>query len=425
MKKIFFIMAFLLPMLSYGQDAETLRKANAGDVKAQYEMYRFYSEGIETDEPLNDEARSWLIKSAENGHASAQWRLKMCYENGFNGFVPDNDQYVYWLTKLAKNGSVEEYDKFDISNAQHDLAELYKKGEKGLPKSIPDYLKWMKKAVYNGSHPAALDLGYYYKWIDKQEAVYWLKKCMDMVWAKYQEEDEPAAEELRELGVYYHPGDNVANNSNSHAHAGSTGSSTTTSSAERQPKATGTYTISSQGQSIISGNYTEAAGPDLEVTIEFYDDGITVGGIWCEYAGTSSTGKKIYNDPMSFGGSSSKYYVDGNYNVLKQTSFSSPFGSDIFNYSVVKGRVIIPKAAPYRGLDANNGGYSSGSSHSEGTHQIKTHQKDCHLCHGSGKCNTCNGTHRYLNPLTNKYITCPNCKPNGACSACGGTGKQN
>lgn len=45
----------------------------------------------------------------------------------------------------------------------------------------------------------------------------------------------------------------------------------------------------------------------------------------------------------------------------------------------------------------------------------------CKLCHGMKSCWTCNGSRRYLNPLTNEYITCPNCT-NGLCSACGGTG---
>ena len=65
-------------------------------------------------------------------------------------------------------------------------------------------------------------------------------------------------------------------------------------------------------------------------------------------------------------------------------------------------------------------GSSSGSSNS----QSRVYRKDCHLCLGSGKCRTCNGSHSYINPLTNKYVTCPNCKPNGACSLCGGSGKK-
>lgn len=56
---------------------------------------------------------------------------------------------------------------------------------------------------------------------------------------------------------------------------------------------------------------------------------------------------------------------------------------------------------------------------------VQPHQvtKDCNLCHGSGKCNTCNGKHWYYG-IGGTTITCPNCPPNGACSSCGGSGKK-
>lgn len=194
----------------------------------------------------------------------------------------------------------------------------------------------------------------------------------------------------------------------------------------RQPIATGTYTISQQGQSVTSGGYTGVAGPDMVVTIEFFDDGISVGGLWCKYAGESN-GRKKYNDPMSFGGSSIAYYVDSNYNVQKQSTFSSAYGTDWFNYKIVKGNVSIPKNQPYNGGGYSNDSYSPSGSSSNGSSNSgssNTYEASCTHCHGSGKCNTCNGTHRYLNPLTNKYVICPNCKPDGACSYCGGTGKK-
>lgn len=59
----------------------------------------------------------------------------------------------------------------------------------------------------------------------------------------------------------------------------------------------------------------------------------------------------------------------------------------------------------------SNGRYNGNSSSSK-----------CYLCYGSGKCNTCYGSHKYINPLTGKYVTCPNCKKDGLCSHCHGSG---
>ncbi len=68
-------------------------------------------------------------------------------------------------------------------------------------------------------------------------------------------------------------------------------------------------------------------------------------------------------------------------------------------------------------------GNSSSATSSSNNSSSVTKTKSCPLCHGSGKCDTCNGTHRYLNGLTGNYLECPNCKPDGKCSYCNGTGK--
>lgn len=52
-------------------------------------------------------------------------------------------------------------------------------------------------------------------------------------------------------------------------------------------------------------------------------------------------------------------------------------------------------------------------------------EKDCHLCHGSGTCQTCNGKGWYYNQFGTGKVTCPNCCPShtGKCGKCCGTGK--
>lgn len=59
-----------------------------------------------------------------------------------------------------------------------------------------------------------------------------------------------------------------------------------------------------------------------------------------------------------------------------------------------------------------------------GTNPIQPHQvtKSCPLCHGSGKCPTCNGTHRMNYEFGSGTLECPNCEHDGKCRSCGGTG---
>jgi hypothetical protein len=68
---------------------------------------------------------------------------------------------------------------------------------------------------------------------------------------------------------------------------------------------------------------------------------------------------------------------------------------------------------------------NSSSSSSNNSHQTKTPHttyKDCHICHGSGVCSTCNGKGWYSNPYGTGTVTCTLCNK-GKCRTCNGTGK--
>lgn len=209
MKQIIcFLLLLCCSIAAMGKDPDPalLRKAQAGDAKAQYGLACFYLPNSKT---VSAEGIKWLTKAAENGNAMAQWKLQCTYKNGWHGLAKNDDKYVYWLTKLANNNDLAKY-KFYIADGQYDLGELYEKGEHGLEKNISEYLKWAKKAVGNDSSSAAFSLGLYYKDLgDKQEAIYWFKKTMDIWWQKRHEEHDLAFDELRELGVTYHPAGNV------------------------------------------------------------------------------------------------------------------------------------------------------------------------------------------------------------------------
>ena len=178
-KQILLLIAIIVSLTSYGQDAELIAKAEAGDAQSQY----------------------WLAFD---------------YKTGTSGFPKDDSKYVYWLTKAAEGGH---------PYAQHDLGNCYKYGEYGLPKDVERFLKWMKKSAYNNWSPACFSLGLYYKDKNKQEAIYWFKKDADIFFKEFGKESENTAEALHELGVYYNPGEK-----NSYASSSSSGASSSRSS---------------------------------------------------------------------------------------------------------------------------------------------------------------------------------------------------
>ena len=192
MNRLFILLfAICFSASSYGQNAATLRKAEAGDAESQY-------------------------------------RIALTYLYGWNGAPKDDEKYVYWLKKAANGG---------VADAQYDLGRLYHKGEYGVPKDESLYIKWVKKAAFNGYNPACYSLGKHYKDEDKQEAIYWFKKGMDVYWKEYGEEDEYCAKRLRELGVYYHPGDkSTYSTSSNSSHSTNPSSNSSNSSSGHQQR---------------------------------------------------------------------------------------------------------------------------------------------------------------------------------------------
>lgn len=178
-QQILLLIAIIVSLTSYGQNAELIAKAEAGNTRSQY-------------------------------------RLALQYENGWDGFPKDDSKYVYWLTKAAEGGH---------PRAQYELGDCYRSGKHGIPKDDESYLKWMKKSAYNNYSPACFALGLYYEDKNKQEAIYWLKKAADIYFKEYGEEDEYSAEALHKLGVYYNPGEK-----NSYASSSSNGASSSHSS---------------------------------------------------------------------------------------------------------------------------------------------------------------------------------------------------
>lgn len=78
----------------------------------------------------------------------------------------------------------------------------------------------------------------------------------------------------------------------------------------------------------------------------------------------------------------------------------------------------------------SSGNYSSSSSEgssSSSSYSGSGYSRDCGVCLGTGKCNTCNGRGYYdVIGLGSGRHLCPNCASNhnGVCASCNGTGKR-
>ena len=82
--------------------AELVKKAEAGDAKAQFRLAECYEDGNGVTQDYK-EAVKWYAKSAEQGDAMAQCQLGGCYYNGI-GVDKDEKEAVKWYTKSAEQG---------------------------------------------------------------------------------------------------------------------------------------------------------------------------------------------------------------------------------------------------------------------------------------------------------------------------------
>lgn len=132
----------------------------------------------------------------------------------------------------------------------------------------------------------------------------------------------------------------------------------------------------------------------------------------CNLGSSYSTGYGWGNNySPSYSSESSSTSSSSSLSATRPSSSSASVSSQ-FDWSTAP-TYVAPSASTYSGT--SSGSSSTPSSTSSG------YQKTCHLCHGLKKCSTCNGNRSYINPLTNKYVSCPNCS-NGLCSHCHGTG---
>jgi tetratricopeptide (TPR) repeat protein len=180
--------------------AELVKKAEAGDAVAQFDLGLCYSEGLVVAKDKK-EALKWITKSAEQGYSFAQSDLGVRYLLGL-GVAKDEKEALKWYKKVAEQEATPTTpaQSFKGTYEQNYLGDYY-----SFTKDYKEAVKWYTKAAEQGDTQAQNNLGsLYYKGEgvtqDYKEAVKWYTKSAE----------QGNAEAQRILAVCYEKGTGVA-----------------------------------------------------------------------------------------------------------------------------------------------------------------------------------------------------------------------
>lgn len=205
-------------------------QAQNGDVRAQYVIGVFYSNGFVVPRDRKA-AETWFRMSAERSYAPAQEVLGVLVIQNSNGAKSDQIESFNWFYKAAKQGradalymvavgyrlgeAVEKNEKtaaewmLKAANkgnlaAQWEYAAMLREGN-GVAKDLEASVNWLHKAATQGFGPAQHDLGYAYGVgqgvaRDLRKSAIWIKVAADggnddarKIWSNMsQVQDSPA-----------------------------------------------------------------------------------------------------------------------------------------------------------------------------------------------------------------------------------------
>ncbi len=185
---------------------ETLKKAKAGDIQAQYAVATAFHDGEGVEEDYA-QAIYWFRKAAESGCAESSCQLGSMYLNGRGLKKEDVGEAVKWYDKALALG-IE--DPWGIKADAYFIAGAYYFGYQGVPRSHPEALRWYRLAVEGGWERAAHMLGDMYASgegvpKDDVEAARWYQKSIEM--------DHDAWDSMYKLGLIYRDGTGVPKDS--------------------------------------------------------------------------------------------------------------------------------------------------------------------------------------------------------------------
>ena len=159
--------------------AELVKKAEAGDAVAQFDLGLCYSEGLVVAKDKK-EAFKWITKSAEQGYSFAQSDLGVRYLLGL-GVAKDEKEALKWYKKVAEQEATPTTpaQSFKGTYEQNYLGDYY-----SFTKDYKEAVKWYTKAAEQGDTQAQNNLGsLYYKGEgvtqDYKEAVKWYTKSAE------------------------------------------------------------------------------------------------------------------------------------------------------------------------------------------------------------------------------------------------------
>lgn len=376
MKKIIFV--FLSIFIVIPVEAQSLAKykeavsliAGKGNADSQCKMGEmYYNKGN------SKEAMIWFRKAAAQHHHKSENWLGIMHEFGL-GVEKNNVEAVNWFRKAANGGYV---------SGQYNLGTMYERG-KGVPKNTQEAIKWYRKAAAQGHAQAKSKLSSL-------------------------QENANAKSKLS----------SAKRNNNTQSKPGLLYS--------------GYYTFDGHSMDFSSGQerYANAASHRVEI----YDALLVVDNIKYSLTKRLDDGSRkfevsVWGDEV-WGTTRESLIVDKSYNI-KQESWhyiSMPYGgssSQTFVGYWKKG-TTAPSSATCNinnSTTRSNNPQSIQHNNQKSTYSnpVQPHRvvKDCYLCHGSGKCASCNGTRLIKYKFGSGYLRCTNCS-DGNCKACGGNGK--
>lgn len=169
---LFICIASTIACFSQNAYEENIKKANEGDMVAQNEIGKCYSNGIGVAKDLKM-AFSWFMKAAEQGYPNAQKNVGDAYLME-KGVKRDYNLAFFWYKKAADQG---------FAASECNLGYCYEYGY-GIEKDLAEAVFWYRKAAEKNDGYAQNLLGHCYKQglgveKDLSEAIYWFRKSAE------------------------------------------------------------------------------------------------------------------------------------------------------------------------------------------------------------------------------------------------------